>query len=172
MDKKLITIGKITNKQGNKGEVRVIPLTDFPERYINLLQVYLEKGEQLTTREIENVWFHRQYVIIKFTGINNIGEALTLKNSLIKIPETELIPLKKNEYYIYQILGFKVITTKGKLLGRLQDVISTGGTDIFVVGDTEDPEKFMVPAASEFVTDINFDRKTIRVKPLPGLLDL
>ncbi|MFW6238862.1 MAG: ribosome maturation factor RimM, partial [Halanaerobiales bacterium] len=70
MDNKLITIGKIGKNQGNKGEVRVIPLTDFPERYTVIEQVYLDNGETVTTRKIEDVWFHKNYVIIKFAGID------------------------------------------------------------------------------------------------------
>lgn len=169
-DLELITIGKITRNQGNRGEVRVIPLTDFPERYELLDRVYLVKGENILEKRIEGIRFHKKFVILKLDGINDIEEALNLRDYLVKIPESEALPLKEDEYYIDQLTGFRVITNKGESIGELAEVITTGGTDIFLVKG--DKKEYMIPAAREIITEINEQTGEIIINPIPGLLEL
>lgn len=165
-----IDIGKITTNQGNKGEVKVIPLTDFPKRFELLERVYLVKNDKKIKMNVEDVWFHKQFVILKFVGVDNIGEAIAYKDYMVKIPEKDLITLSPNQFYIYKIIGFKVYTTGGKKLGKLSEILPTGGTDIFLVKGCE--KDYMIPASQEIITEINEDDNKIMIKPLPGLLDL
>jgi 16S rRNA processing protein RimM len=166
----LVTIGKITKNQGNKGEVRVLPLTDYPDRFELLDTVYLVKGEETLQARIEDIRYHKNFVIIKLEGVNDIKRALELKDFFIKIAEDELLPLEEDEYYIDQITGFKVFTDEGISLGSLADVMITGGTDIFIVAG-EDKE-YMIPAAHEIIKEIDEDNQKIIIKPIPGLLEL
>ena len=166
----LTTIGEITKHQGNKGEVRVFPLTDFPDRFEFLEKVYLVKGDQIIEKNIEAVRFHKQFVIIKFVDVDDIGAAIELKNYLIQIPEEEMVPLEKDEYYVYQIIDYSVVTKDGELLGSLKDVMRTGGADIFVVDG--DNKEYMIPASREIILEIDDEGQEIVVDPLPGLLDL
>ena len=179
-----IVIGKITTSQGNKGEVRVSPWTDFPERFTALKEVILDyssrqqknygqENTEISTKEkkeIESVRFHKNFVVIKFAGIDDIEAALSLKDCLVKISEEELVPLAEDNYYIYQLRGAVVKTTSGKLLGELKDVLKTGGTDIFLVRGEE--KEYMLPASKEIITEIDIGEMQIIVEPVPGLLDL
>ncbi|MFW6389777.1 MAG: ribosome maturation factor RimM [Halanaerobiales bacterium] len=167
---KYITIGRITNNQGNKGEVRVIPLTDFPERFQMIDKVYLVKNNRVEEQIIENVWFHKKYVILKFAGIDDIGAALNFKDYYIKIKEKDLVPLRENEYYIYKIVGFTVKTKDDKVLGSLKEVLTTGGTDVLVVSGSD--KEYLIPGSKEIVKNIDIKTETIIVDPIPGLLDL
>lgn len=167
----LVTIGKITKNQGNKGEVRIFPLTDFPERFEYLDKVFLEKNEELVEKEIETARIHQgKFLVIKFSGINNIGDALELRDFIIKIPREMMVPLDEDEYYIDDILGFLVETKAGKNLGSLVEVLPTGGTDIFIVRGGD--EEYMIPASKEIIVKIDLDSELITVDPIPGLLDL
>ena len=166
----LVTIGQITKNQGNKGEVRIFPLTDFPERFDLLDKVFLEKDDVIFEKEIETVRTHNgKFIVIKFKEINNIAEALELRDFLVKIPKELMIPLKENEYYIDEIIDFEVITENEKKLGFLKEVLSTGGTDVFIVKGNG--EEYMIPASKEIV-EIKKDKKLVIVKPIPGLLEL
>ena len=169
-DKKMITIGKITKYQGNKGEVRVLPLTDFPDRFELLETVYLIKDDKIQEKEIESLRFHKNFVILKFKDINDIGSAIELRDYQVKITEEMLLPLDENNYYIDDILGFKVFTKDGYLLGDITDLISTGGTDVFVVRGND--KEYMIPAAHEIVTEVNEIEKRMVIDPIPGLLEL
>ena len=181
-----VVIGKITTSQGNKGEVRVSPLTDFPERFSGLTEVILDhsrgqnqqnegviKNEHIRTEgkyEIENVRFHKNFIILKLAGIDDIEAALALKNCLLKIPEQKLVPLEDGHYYIYQLRGASVETVTGEKLGKVIDVLKTGGTDIFLVQGAQ--KEYMLPASKEMIEDINIEKKRIIVEPIPGLLEL
>ncbi len=166
----LITIGKITKNQGNKGEVKVSILTDFPERFYDLDKIIVENNNQQQEFNIENIRYHKQALILKLKGINDIQQALSLKNKYIKIKEKDLIPLKKDEYYIYQLLGCEIITLDNKKIGHLKEVETNKGTDIFLVeGHNKD---YMIPASKNIVKEINLQENRIIIDPISGLLDL
>lgn len=80
------------------------------------------------------------------------------------------MPLKENEYYINQLIGFEVMTVEGKLLGNVSDILITGGVDVLVVDGEE--KEYMIPAALELITEVNEREKRITVKTIPGLLEL
>ncbi|QTL98458.1 16S rRNA processing protein RimM [Iocasia frigidifontis] len=168
--KELVKIGRITKNQGNKGEIRVIPLTDHPERFELLESVYLAKGNDIFQKNLEGLRYHKNFLVLKLEGIDNIGQALELRDYFIKIPSEEILPLEENEYYIDDLLGYQVITDSGEKLGEIFDVITTEGTDIFLVRDNNN--EYMIPAAREIVIDIDMDKGVMVIKPISGLLEL
>ncbi|MTI60766.1 MAG: 16S rRNA processing protein RimM [Firmicutes bacterium] len=168
--KELVKIGRITKNQGNKGEVRVIPLTDHPERFELLESVYLAKGNDIFKKNLEGFRYHKNFLVLKLEGIDNIGQAVELRDYFIKIPSVEILPLEEDEYYIDDLLGYQVITDSGEKLGEMFDVITTEGTDIFLVRDNNN--EYMIPAAREIVIDIDMDNGVMVIKPISGLLEL
>jgi len=170
MSDKMITIGRVTKSQGNKGEVRVMPLTDYPERYEVLDKVFLIKTDRKLEKKIESIRFHKGFVIIKFTDINDINSAEKIRDFEIRIPEKEVLPLEENEYYIDQLIDFEVMTVEGDLLGNISDIIITGGTDVFVIAGKD--KEYMIPAALDLITEVNEKEKRLIVRPIPGLLEL
>lgn len=170
MSEKMVTIGKITKAQGNKGEVRVISLTDYPERYELLEKVFLVKVNKILEKKIEALRFHKNFVIIKFADINDINSAEEIKDFEIRIPVSEVLPLKDNEYYIDQLIGFEVITIEGDLLGYISDIIITGGADVFIVDGKE--KEYMIPAALDIIIKVDEKEKRMKIRPIPGLLEL
>lgn len=147
-----------------------MPLTDFPERYEILDKVFLVKTDRKLEKEIESIRFHKGFVIIKFTDINDINSAEEIRDFEIRIPEEEVLPLEENEYYIDQLIGFEVMTAEGDLLGNIFDIIITGGTDVFVVDGKG--KEYMIPAALDLIIEVNEQEKRMIVKPIPGLLEL
>ncbi len=165
-----LEIGKITRYQGNKGEVRVKPTTDIPERFFDLEIVYLKKEDEIIELEIEYIRFHKQFVIIKFFEVNSIDEAEELKNYRVLIDESEKYLLPEDNYYIDDLIDCEVYLRDGEFLGILTEVVDTSGTDIFIVKG--EAKEYMLPASREMITEINIDAKKIIVDPIPGLLEL
>ena len=165
-----LEIGKITRYQGNKGEVRVKPTTDIPERFFDLEDVYLKKEDEIIELEIEYIRFHKQFVIIKFFEVNSIDEAEELKNYRVLIDESEKYLLPEDNYYIDDLIDCEVYLRDGEFLGILTEVVDTSGTDIFIVKG--EAKEYMLPASREMITEINIDAKKIIVDPIPGLLEL
>lgn len=160
-------IGKIVNTQGIKGEVRLIPTTDDVNRFKNLKEIYLSKNNDLSIYEIENVRFHKQFVLLKFKGIDNMTDAERLKNIEVKIPKEMAIPCQKDEYYISDLYDIKVYTEEDEYLGIIDDIIFTGANDVYVV--KKDDSQILIPAIKQCILNVNIEEKTMKVHLLEGL---
>lgn len=168
----LVTLGKITKNQGNKGELRVAPYTDDLRRFELLESVYLvnpNQGEK-TKKLIEDMWYHKSFVIFKLQGINDIGEALKYRNYEVMIKEDELLPLAEDEYYIEDLIDLEVILLDERRLGKVINVLDTKGTDILVVKDQK--KEYMIPMSKEYIKEIDLENNKIYIDPVNKILDL
>ncbi|SJZ63408.1 ribosome maturation factor RimM [Selenihalanaerobacter shriftii] len=168
MTEELITIGKITKHQGNKGEVRVLPLTDYPGRFELLDQVIVEKGSKQERLNIEGLRYHKKFIILKFAEIDDIGSAIEYKDFLVKISESEAIVLPEESYYLHDILDLEVVTVDGIELGVITDILETGSNDVYVVKSNE--KERLIPALKEVVKEVDLENGQMIIKPIKGLL--
>ena len=159
-------IGKIVNTQGIKGEVRVIPTTDDINRFKKLKEIYIFIRGNLDLYEIEGVRFHKQFVLLKLKGIDSINEAELLKNTEIKIPKELAIPCEKDEYYISDLYGMKVLAGEEEI-GIIEDIIFTGANDVYVVKSKD--SEILIPAIKQCILDVNVKEKIMKVHLLEGL---
>ncbi|HHY36997.1 MAG TPA: 16S rRNA processing protein RimM [Firmicutes bacterium] len=166
----LIAIGKVTAPHGVAGEIRILPLTDFPERFRQLKKVYLSgKGmEAPRLCTVTGVKYHKKFVILKLAGVENRDEAEKLRNCYLKIEPAELMPLPPGHYYHFQIVGLKVETMEEEALGEVVEILTPGGNDVYVVQDREGNE-VLIPAIKEVVREIDLERGLMRVELLEGL---
>lgn len=165
-----ITVGKVAAPFGIRGEVKVVPLTDFPERFSNRGRYYLSKQNLFKTVEIQEVKIRGRDIIIKFEGIDSPEAARKYRNALLQVPRSEVLPLPEGHYYHYQIVGLLAITEDGTLLGRVAEVLETGSNDVFLVKDDQGRE-CLLPALKEVVRKIDLEKGMLLVCPLPGLLE-
>ena len=161
-------IGKIVNTQGLKGELRVIPMTDDPKRFESLKTIEVFSKNQTKVYEIEQVRYHKQFVLLKLKGISDINDAEILRNSMIKIPQDMALPLEEDEYYIRDIYGLKVITNEGEDLGIIHDIIFTGANDVYIV-KKENKKDLLIPAIKQCILNVDVSNKIMTVKLLEGL---
>lgn len=166
-----ITIGKIVNTQGHRGEVRVMPLTDFPERFTDMKSVLVKTGDRMERRAVERTYRHKKFAVLKFAGVDDMDAALELKNSLLLVTRDELTPLPEGSYYIFDLVGLEVRTVDGRPLGAIADVIQTGANDVYVV---ENPgrKQLLIPALKQVVRQIDLAAGNMVVELPPGLEDL
>ena len=149
--------------------MKVYPLTDFPERYQALEEIFLITSSKPKSLLIEKVRFHKGCIIIKLKGYNSISEAERLKGFEIGIPEEQLWPLAGGEYYYFQIIGLDVYTEEGLYLGEVMDIFPTGSNDVYTV--KKGRKEYLIPAIKEVIKEINLETKRITIHPLEGLLD-
>ena len=164
----MFTIGKIVNTHGVKGEVRVLPSRDDVKRFGKLKEVKVE-NRTMTTYEIETVRYHKNFVLLKFKGIDTMNEAELLKNSLLKIDRKDALPLKKDEYYQCDLYGLRVVTDTGRDLGKLTDILMTGSNDVYVVRNEE--KEILIPAIKQCILKVDLEAGEILVHLLEGLED-
>ena len=162
-------VGQIVNTFGVKGFVKVNPFTDDMNRFDELKKVYICKKNEMKEIEIEEVKYHKNMVLLKLKGINDMTEAEKLKGSYLKIHRKDAIPLPEGTYYIADLIGLKVYTDDGNLLGKVDDIYNNGSTDIYVVKD-ELGKQILLPGTKEVLKEINLEQAKIVVHLLKGLV--
>lgn len=156
----MIVIGKIGAPQGVRGEVRVTPLTDFPERFRELKTALLDDG---TSLPIESVRYHQQFVLLKFRGMDNRNDIEHLRGKLIKVERKDLVQLPAGHYYIFDIVGLEVYTEEEEYLGKVTDVLETGSNDVYIV-EQKDKQPLLIPALKSVVLQIDIPSRKMIVK--------
>lgn len=168
MEKKL-QIGVISSTHGIRGEVKVFPTTDDPARFKLLKKVTLDTGREELPLEIQGVKFFKQFVIVKFKGIDNINDIEKYKGKSLFVDREDAVALEDDEYYIADIIGMEVFTEDGKRFGTLTDVMETGANDVYVV-ELEDGKEVLLPAIKECILDVDIEAMKMTVHLMDGLL--
>ncbi len=166
----LVTVGTIVKPQKLDGTVKVFPQTDYPERILDMKEILVENQKKLELMKIENVSLVKGILNLKFAGVDSKEDAEKLRGAFLKITKSQLKPLEKGEYYIFELIGLKVIKTDGEVLGELIDILKTGANDVYVV-KLLNGEELLIPALKSVVKKIDLQNLIIEVELLPGLGD-
>ncbi len=169
MTEQYITVGEIVNTQGVHGEVRVIPATDFPERFFKTKKILVLQKGQRREYAIEKAWEHKKFVILKFAEIPDMTSAEKLKGALLQITAEELTPLPKGSYYQFQIIGLKVVDENGLELGTVSHILRTGANDVYEVKRPEGKD-LLIPALKAIIKKIDLPGGKMEVELPEGLL--
>ncbi len=170
MMEKLLKVGVISSTHGLKGEVKVFPTTDDVKRFRQLKEVLLDAGDEKPVLQIEQVKFFKQFVILKFKGIDDIEDVQKYKGKDLLVTRENAVELKKDEYFIADLIGVSVISDDNSLRGILKDVVQTGANDVYVI-DLEDGRQLLLPAIKECVLMVDLDENIMKIHVLDGLLD-
>jgi len=166
----MITVGEICGTRGLKGELKVIPLTDFPERFQGMEEIWVECGPRSGYYRIESCRPHKQMLLFKLAGIDTVETAAGLVKGLLQVSEEELYPLPEDTYYVFHLVGMEVEDLEKGYLGTVTDVLTTGANDVYVIKGERYGE-ILIPAIKEVVLDIDLANRRMKVKLLPGLID-
>ena len=165
----LLKVGVITTTHGVRGEVKVYPTTDGPERFLELDYVLLDTGKELRKLEIKNVKFFKNLVILKFKGVDNINDIEKYKGRDLWIPREEGQELEEDEYYIADLLGMSVVLENGQEFGTLKDVMETGANDVYIIDSAEHGE-VLLPAIKECILDVDLEKNVMTIHLMKGLI--
>ncbi len=167
----LLQVGVITSTHGVRGEVKVFPTTDDAARFKKLKKVILDTGKENLELEISGVKFFKNMVILKFKEFDNINEVEKYRQKGLYVTRENAVKLKKDEYFIADLIGLDVQTDEGELLGTMTDVLETGANDVYVIR-TSEGEEILLPAIKECVRKVDVEGKCMQVHLLPGLREL
>lgn len=165
MDKEIV-IGKIVAPHGVRGDIRIMPLTDRPEQFLNLSYLLLEDGRQLTVKAAR---FHKRMVLVSTKEITTMNDAELLRDKKILIRVEDLPPLEEGRFYVADLIGLPVFDEEGTQLGTFKDSITTGSNDVYIVA-VPGGKDLLIPALKIYVREINLQEKRIVVK-LPEWTD-
>lgn len=164
----LLQVGVISSTHGIRGEVKVFPTTDDAGRFKKLKNVILDIGKEQIPMEIQSVKFFKQFVIVKFKGIDNINDIEMYKGKSLLVTRDNAVELEEDEYYIADLIGMQVITDEGEH-GILEDVIETGANEVYAVRFDKLGE-VLIPAIHDCILDVNIEKMEMKVHLLEGLV--
>ena len=150
----LLQVGIIASTHGVRGEVKVYPTTDDPRRFRRLKEVVLDTGKEKMNLEIEGVKFFKQFVILKFKGLDNINDIEKYRQKSLYVTRKNAVRLQRDEYFIADLIGLKVQDEDGKELGTVKDVIETGANDVYVVRK-DGAKDLLIPAIHACIQNVD-----------------
>ncbi len=163
-----LQVGVISSTHGIRGEVKVFPTTDDPVRFKKLKNVLLDTGREQLELEVQSVKFFKQFVIVKFKGIDNINDIEMYKGKSLLIPREDAVALGEDEYYIADLIGMEVFTEEGRF-GVLKDVMETGANEVYIIASDEHGE-VLVPAIRQCILDVDIKEKKMKIHLMEGLI--
>ena len=161
-----IKVGKITGAFGIRGELKVYPYTDRPERFEELDSIFAGENEY----NITGVRYQKNLVLLRLEGISDRTGAEKMKGTDLTIRRENLRELEEDEFFIFDLIGLEAVDENGVHLGRVRDVIQNSAQDLYEI-ETDDGKKHLIPAVYEFIPEINLNSGIMVIKPIPGLLD-
>jgi len=168
----LIIVAHAVRTRGLKGELVADVLTDFPDRFESVSELTgVGPGGERITLQLEHYWFQNERMVLKFAGYENIDAAKALVGYQFGLPEAERVKLSEDEFYDWELEGCAVADQAGVPLGRVTEVMRTGGVELLVVSGGERSD-LLIPLARAIVVSIDIANKQILIDPPEGLLDL
>ncbi|HXG03573.1 MAG TPA: ribosome maturation factor RimM [Candidatus Binatia bacterium] len=165
-------IGEILRPHGLRGEVRVAPLTDRPERFsaLNRCILWEPAGDVREPRRVTGARQQGEVVVLALEGCASAEEAAALAGRLVTVPEPEALPPGPGRFYPWQLEGARVTTEDGREVGRVVRIEPAPAQDLWVVA--ADDREHLVPAVPEIVVDVDVRAGRVVIRPPEGLLDL
>ncbi len=160
----LVIVAEITKPHGVRGAVRVVPVTDFPDRLLALHEVIVLDGRGGRTVRVESAQPAGRFVVMKLAGIDTPEAADHLRGVALGIPASQVRVLPPGQFYVFQIVGLRVRTPGGEPLGRVTDVLHTGSNDVYVVR-TPDGGETLLPAVGDVIQAIDVAAGEIVARP-------
>ena len=169
-----VVVGRIGKPHGLKGEVSVEPRTDEPERRF-------APGQQLKTQNkrpgaagpahltVAGIRWHSGRLLVRFDEIGDRNAAEEVRGTLLSIPlDPDERPDDPEEFYDHQLVGLTVVTTDGRAVGELREVVHGSAQDLLVI--STDGADVLVPFVTALVPEVDLGGGRIVVEDRPGLL--
>lgn len=166
----LLQVGILSSTHGVRGEMKVFPTTDDVKRFKKNKEYILETKNGNLDVKVESVKFFKQFVILKFEGIDTLDDVLKYKGCSLYVNREHAVKLQKNEYFIADLIGLEVEDEFGNSIGELTDVLQTGANDVYEI-TAENGKTYLFPAIKECVLKVDVPKGKVTVHVMPGLMD-
>ncbi len=164
-----LRVGVISSTHGLKGEVKVFPTTDDPQRFRKLKKVFLDTEKEYLPLTIAGVRFFKNQVILQFKEFQDINEVERYRGRDLLIERDQAVPLGENENFIVDLIDLEVFDDTDKRLGVLTDVLQTGANDVYVV-ETDEGKEILLPAIPSCILEVDLENGRMSVHVPEGLL--
>ncbi|SKB73883.1 16S rRNA processing protein RimM [Lachnospiraceae bacterium] len=163
-----VSAGTITSTHGIRGEVKVYPTVDDPDRFSSFGKVLLSNGKTEVEAEIEKVKYFKNLVIVKFRGIDDINDVMKYRRWNILVTREDAADLQEGQYFEVDILGLRVITDDDREIGKITEILHTGANDVYTVKG-ESGKEILIPAIQQCILDVDLENGIMKVHLLNGM---
>jgi 16S rRNA processing protein RimM len=163
-DDNVIVIGKLGKPRGVRGEITIIPLTDFPERFLKMKTILVSsRNGSWETMNVESSMLVSGRPVMKLAGIHDPESAARMTNKELAVLKTNAVQLPKNRFYVFDIVGCQAVDeSNGKVIGDVVDVMSAPANDVYHIR-TSDGRMLLAAAVSSIVRSVDIANRTIVV---------
>lgn len=167
MKKEYLEAGKIVTTHGIRGEVKIMPYTDYPELLCEFDRLFIGKEHKEIIIERSRVF--KDMVIAKIEGTDSPEDAAKLRNKILFMHRDDL-ELEDDTYFIQDLIGMEVHDADTDFVyGKITDVMQTGANDVYVIKDGD--REYLVPAIADVVISTDIDGNIMTIRPLEGLFE-
>ncbi len=171
-----LNVGKIVNTHGLKGEVRIVSMTDFPEKRYqpgNQLFFFSKQNHEPLPLTVRFHRKHKQFDLVQFEECDSVDDAEKLKGGLLKISADQLdrAELKDHEFYYHEIIGCDVFSEEGKKIGTIIEILSPGANDVWVVRADDKKKDYYIPYIEPVVKEVDVKEKRVTIHVMEGLIE-
>lgn len=159
---KRVVIGRAGAPHGTAGELRILPLTDFPDRFQDMKEVYV--GEEILHIETVTVRNEKPLILLRFHEYPTREQAAKLTGKFLSVERADAVPLEEGQYYTFDIVGLEVFDASETSLGYVTEVLQTGSNDVYVVAKRGEAGQILVPALKKVVKEINLPKGRMTVE--------
>ncbi|MFG6148937.1 ribosome maturation factor RimM [Halobacillus sp. B23F22_1] len=171
MSEHYFNVGQIINTHGIKGEVKVRRITDFDERFEpGQLLYWVNEGNSMEELVVKSHRIHKGFDLISFENHTSINDVERLRDGYLKVSSDAHEELEDHEFYFHEIIGSAVYLTSGEKIGSVQEILTPGANDVWVV-KREGEKDALIPYIEEVVKEVHPEKKEIIIDPIEGLLD-
>lgn len=165
-----VSIGYINGAHGIRGEVRVVPLTDNPQRLELLDELFLvSPAGNRQIYQIEATRFHQRYVLLKLKDVDTRNAAEALKGFSIEIDQDACLELPADHYYHFELIGLRVESTQNEYIGTITKILEMPANDVYIV--CNDEREYLIPAIKDVIKHVDKEKKIMLIEVIEGLLD-
>ena len=168
-DRDLFRVGVITEPHGIKGEVKIFPTTDEPGRLNKVKEIIMmdSKGEE-TLLHPTSLKTSKQFIIMGFEEFTSRNDVEKIRKYELYVTRENACHLKKDEYYINDLIGMKVLNEEEEEIGVLEDVLETGANDVYSIR-MQDGNELLLPAIKQCIISVDVELGIMHVHVIPGL---
>jgi len=165
-----VIVGRFGRPRGISGEINIIPLSDYPDRFHKKETFWIESGSDFTRMNSISIRFISGKPVAKIEDYNSREKVSELTNRYLYIRRADLGKLPEGSYYHFDLIGCRVNDKNGRELGQVCEVESYPANDVWVI-ESKDEKRYMFPAVAHFIDKVDIEKKLIIINPPEGIFD-
>ncbi|MCC7203209.1 MAG: 16S rRNA processing protein RimM [Nitrospirae bacterium] len=170
-DSDFVAVAFIARIHGLRGDVKVVQLSDDPDRIYSLNKVYIvSKNGETKESCIKNIKAIKGGFVVSLSTVLSASDAQHIVGSYISVPQDEVPEPGKDRWYHYEIIGIEVFTTGGVRLGKVEEIITTGSNDVYIVRNND--REYLIPAIRDVIKDVDTKKRRMVIAVMDGLIEM